>query len=55
MFTKQVLPNGLTVVVEEIPYVRSVSVGVWVAAGSRYESDENAGTGRPASRTNETA
>ncbi len=43
MFTKQVLPNGLTVVVEEIPYVRSVSVGVWVAAGSRYESDENAG------------
>lgn len=43
LFTKQVLPNGLTVVVEEIPYVRSVSVGIWVGAGSRYECDENAG------------
>jgi len=38
------LPGGLRVVVESIPYVRSVSVGVWVAVGSRHESAELAGT-----------
>lgn len=29
--------NGLRIVSEHIPYVRSVSVGIWVGAGSRYE------------------
>ncbi len=36
-FRSSVLPNGLRVVSEEIPYVRSVSVGVWVNLGSRME------------------
>jgi predicted Zn-dependent peptidase len=35
--TKQVLPNGLTVVTEEMPSVRSVAVGIWVRTGSRHE------------------
>ncbi len=32
------LPNGLLVLTESIPYVRSVSMGVWIASGSRDES-----------------
>jgi len=37
------LPNGLRVVVEEIPLLRSVSLGFWVNQGSRHETDEQAG------------
>ena len=29
------LKNGVRVVYEEIPYVRSVSTGLWVGAGSK--------------------
>ncbi len=31
------LPNGLTVATAEMPQMRSVSLGVWVGVGSRYE------------------
>ncbi len=31
------LPNGLAIVTERMPQVRSVSVGVWLGAGSRAE------------------
>jgi predicted Zn-dependent peptidase len=31
------LPNGLRIVTEAMPYVRSVSLGVWVGTGSRIE------------------
>ena len=34
---KTVLPNGVRVVTENVGYVQSVSVGIWVATGSRYE------------------
>ena len=37
------LGNGLQVVVEEIPLLRSVSLGLWVRQGSRHERDEEAG------------
>lgn len=40
-YRKTVLPNGLRVVSEEIPSVRSVSLGIWIDVGSR---DENATT-----------
>ncbi len=43
MIEKTVLPNGIQVVTEEIPSVHSVSVGVWVEAGSRDERDEENG------------
>ncbi len=36
-FQRFVLPNGLVVVCETIPYVRSVTVGIWVKTGSKYE------------------
>jgi predicted Zn-dependent peptidase len=32
------LPNGMTVITEQMPHVRSVSVGIWLTAGSRNES-----------------
>ncbi len=35
---KTILPNGLLVLTEQMPHVRSVSMGVWVATGSRDES-----------------
>ena len=39
---KQALPNGLVVITENMPHVRSISIGVWVRSGSRRESpDEN--------------
>ena len=31
------LPNGLRIVTESMPYVRSVSLGVWIGTGSRSE------------------
>jgi len=35
--------NGVRIVSEEIPYVRSISVGIWVGAGSRFELPEENG------------
>ena len=40
---RQVLPNGLTVISEGIPYLRSVSIGIWVKSGSRHERPEHNG------------
>ena len=40
---KTVLPNGLRVVTESMPAVRSVSLGVWLNAGSRHETDPESG------------
>jgi predicted Zn-dependent peptidase len=37
------LKNGLRVVVENIEYVNSVSVGLWIENGSRNESKSNSG------------
>src|SRR5207302_3258334 len=35
MFRKEVLDNGVRVVTERIPSMRSVSIGIWVDVGSR--------------------
>ncbi|MDR1960695.1 MAG: insulinase family protein [Gracilibacteraceae bacterium] len=43
MSQKFVLPNGVRVVYEELPHVRSVAVGIWVGAGSRHEQAKNGG------------
>lgn len=40
---KFLLNNGLTVLVEEMPYLRSVSIGAWVKAGSMLETPEENG------------
>ncbi|MBI3670727.1 MAG: insulinase family protein [Acidobacteria bacterium] len=37
---KHVLPNGLVVITESMPHVRSVSVGIWIRTGSRREPAE---------------
>ncbi len=37
------LPNGLRIVTESVPYVRSASVGLFVGIGSRDEEDASAG------------
>ncbi len=42
-YHKTVLPNGLCIVSEAIPYVRSISIGVWINVGSRDESESNNG------------
>ena len=34
---RAVLPNGVRIVTEAMPYVRSVSLGIWIASGSRVE------------------
>ncbi|MGE4483823.1 MAG: M16 family metallopeptidase [Oscillospiraceae bacterium] len=38
MYEKITLKNGVRILFENIPYVRSVSVGIWVGTGSRFES-----------------
>ncbi|MCE5315679.1 MAG: pitrilysin family protein [Armatimonadota bacterium] len=43
MVTKTILPNGVRILSERVPYVDSVSVGIWVHAGSRDESDQRLG------------
>jgi predicted Zn-dependent peptidase len=40
---RTVLPNGLRILTEATPAMRSVSFGVWVAVGSRDEDAERAG------------
>ncbi len=38
-YRKSQLPNGIRVITERMPHVRSVAVGVWVETGSRHEQD----------------
>ena len=42
-YRKSVLPNGIRVITERMPHVRSVAVGVWVETGSRNEVDDRGG------------
>jgi predicted Zn-dependent peptidase len=34
---REALPNGIRVVTERMPHVRSISVGIWIGTGSREE------------------
>ncbi len=38
------LPNGLRIATETIPFAETATVGVWLDAGSRYETEETNGT-----------
>jgi predicted Zn-dependent peptidase len=40
---RETFPNGLRLVTETMPHVRSVSIGVWLTRGSRHEPLEHAG------------
>ena len=37
---REVLPNGLIVVTEQMPHIRSISIGIWIRTGSRHEDPE---------------
>lgn len=43
MHKRYTLKNGIKVVTEYIPYVNSISIGVWIGSGSRYENEHNNG------------
>jgi predicted Zn-dependent peptidase len=43
VIARDVLPNGLRLLTERMPHVRSVSIGVWLARGSRHEPQEQSG------------
>src|SRR5512135_1873233 len=43
MIVREVLDNGLRLITETMPHVRSVSIGVWLTRGSRHESNARAG------------
>src|SRR5690348_13214796 len=43
MIHREVLDNGVRLVTETMPHVRSVSIGVWLTRGSRHESADLGG------------
>jgi len=43
IIVRDVLPNGLRLLTERMPHVRSVSIGVWLARGSRHEPQAQSG------------
>ena len=43
MIQKYTCNNGLRIVLEEIPTVRSVAIGIWIGTGSRNENEKNNG------------
>jgi predicted Zn-dependent peptidase len=43
MYQKSVLGNGLRIVTGAMPHTRSACINIFVGAGSRYESEEEAG------------
>jgi predicted Zn-dependent peptidase len=40
---REVLPNGLTILTEEMQQIRSTSIGIWIKTGSRHEESERNG------------
>jgi predicted Zn-dependent peptidase len=43
MIVREVFDNGLRLLTESMPHVRSVTIGVWLTRGSRHESDARSG------------
>ena len=43
MYKTHTLKNGLTIIGEEIPYLKSITLGVWINAGSRIEDKKISG------------
>jgi predicted Zn-dependent peptidase len=40
---REVLPNGLTIITEQMEHIRSVSIGIWIKTGSRDEDQPSNG------------
>jgi processing peptidase subunit beta len=43
MWQVTALPNGMRVASETTPFAETATVGVWIDAGSRYETAQNNG------------
>ncbi|MGO4887730.1 M16 family metallopeptidase [Anaerobacillus sp. MEB173] len=43
MIHRYEMPNGVRIILEQIPTVRSVSLGIWIGTGSRYETKQENG------------
>src|SRR4029079_8687675 len=43
MVVREVLDNGLRLITETMPHVRSVTIGVWLTRGSRHEDEARSG------------
>ena len=43
MYQKTVLPNGVRIITERLPHVRSVTLGAWFEVGSRQEMPDEWG------------
>lgn len=43
MLEKYTCPNGVRIVHEKLPHVRSAAIGIWVKAGSMHEDESEAG------------
>ena len=43
MVVREVLDNGVRLITETMPQVRSVTIGVWLTRGSRHETDARGG------------
>ena len=43
MVTRHILPSGLTILIETLPYVRSVALGYYLRSGSAVESEQHSG------------
>lgn len=43
MINRKMLSNGITVVIETMPYLRSAAFGIWVKVGSGDENEKNNG------------
>ncbi|MBW1823775.1 MAG: insulinase family protein, partial [Deltaproteobacteria bacterium] len=43
MYQKTVLDNGVIITTERIPYVHSISLGIWIVTGSRDEDTSQNG------------
>ncbi|HEV3484428.1 MAG TPA: pitrilysin family protein, partial [Vicinamibacterales bacterium] len=43
MVVREVLDNGLRLITETMPHVRSVTIGVWLMRGSRHETEDRSG------------
>src|SRR5258708_5742993 len=41
--SRHVLPSGMTILIETLPYVRSVALGYYLRSGSAVESQEHGG------------
>lgn len=44
MYDKITLPNGVRILTEQVPGVRSASLGIWVGTGSRHEKAAESGS-----------